>query len=180
MIYQELEKKYRFSNPYKIAKRHYLELGEDPYTYGETPLETFEQIGKALGLHPSDTLLELGCGRGIGALYLHEVFHCRVIGIDIVPTFIHRAQQVVGQHRLRFVEFHCGDMLKVDFEGATKAFLAGTCLTDDVTARLTKKLKRHAMTIASISAPLPDLDVIQELEIKMPWGQTSAFIQKTF
>ncbi|MCP5491820.1 MAG: class I SAM-dependent methyltransferase [Chlamydiales bacterium] len=185
--YQDLEFKaidkallgeYWFSSPYRIAKRYYLELGEDPYVYGETPFETFMQIGHALKLKPQDTLLELGCGRGRGAFFLNHFFESKVVAIEQIPEFIERAQRVQKNHSLRRIEFRCQDMLKCCFDGATAVFLAGTCLQEDVIERLTRKLSQYNLRIATISYPLKGFKVSQELEIAMPWGTTSAFIHE--
>lgn len=176
-IDKAIREEYWFSNPYKIAKRYYSELGEDPYVYGETPFETFMQIGNALKLKPQDTLLELGCGRGRGAFFLNHFFGSKIVAIEQIPEFIERAQRVQRSHCLRRVEFRCQDMLKCSFDGASAVFLAGTCLQEDVIERLTRKLSQYHARIATISYPLKGFKVSQELEILMPWGTTSAFIQ---
>src|SRR5262245_46123073 len=86
---------YWLDNPYRVCSRFFRSRGEeDPYTFGETPLTTLEEIAHRCQISNRDTVLELGCGRGRTCFWLARFVGCRAIGIDIVPTFIERAQRV--------------------------------------------------------------------------------------
>lgn len=157
-------------------------MGEDPYTYGETPLEVFSQIGQELGLGPDDTLLEMGCGRGLGVFHLHETFGCKVIGVDRIPEFIRIAEKVRQQQGNEGIYFRCEDILSTPLDGVTALYIAGTCFSDDLITKLNQKLQGHQLKIATISYALNEypggenFQILKEFDVKMPWGTTSCFI----
>ena len=43
-----------------------------------------ERLAAIIDPQPGDEILDVGCGVGIGAVYLAETFGCRVVGIDII------------------------------------------------------------------------------------------------
>lgn len=72
-------------------------LGSDYQANGYTTLADAEEIGQALGLGPSDRLLDLGSGCGFPGLYLAGRFGSRVVSLDPVmsgaTTATRRAQR---------------------------------------------------------------------------------------
>ena len=90
---------YLFDNPFSISKRYFVHCSNsDEYTYGETPLTTFEQIAKEARITPQDYVYELGSGRGRTCFWLKNYIGCQVVGVEIVPDFVVRAKRI--QRRL--------------------------------------------------------------------------------
>ncbi|MEM8728135.1 MAG: rRNA adenine N-6-methyltransferase family protein [Chlamydiota bacterium] len=177
---------YIFKNPYKISK-NYLEnrQAKEVHQYGETPLMTYEKIAREAQLEPTDTLLELGSGRGRGAFFLHHFFKCRVVGIERIPQFVKLSRHLSDKYCRGRVSIICGDMLKEDLPEATAVYLYGTALSDDEITLLVRKLKRYpqATKIISISYPLTDYDeqafrIEKTFSVSFLWGETEAYIQK--
>jgi ubiquinone/menaquinone biosynthesis C-methylase UbiE len=79
-----------------------------------------ERLAEIIKPEPGDELLDVGCGVGIGAVYLAQQFGCRVAGVDITPRMIKRAQERAERHGvLDRVEFRVADMHALPFEAAS-------------------------------------------------------------
>jgi SAM-dependent methyltransferase len=64
-----------------------------------------------------DEVLDVGCGVGIGAIFLAEQFGCRVVGVDITPRMLDRAQERAERHEVSdLTEFRVADMHDLPFE----------------------------------------------------------------
>lgn len=176
---------YIFKNPYTISKNYLKKRhAKEIHTYGETPLMTYDKLAKEVGLNSSDTLLELGSGRGRGALFLHHFYQCHVIGIERIPQFVKLSKHVAHKYHQKRVEFICADMLKADLPPATVIYLYGTALTDAEIAPLIERLKKYpkGTKIISISYPLTDYDetsfeITKTFSVSYPWGETEAYLQ---
>src|SRR3990172_6677745 len=88
---------YGFRNPYRICRSYLRQRGAgEPDAYGETPLPVLAEIARACGWNQTDTVLDLGCGRGRGAFFLSHLTGCRTIGIDWVPFFVQTAERIAN------------------------------------------------------------------------------------
>ena len=176
---------YIFKNPYQISKRYLRrKQEEDIHTYGETPLVTYEAIAKEAEISSTDAFLELGCGRGRGALFLHHFFHCEVIGIERIPLFVRLAKHITQKHHLKDVSFICGDMTEMKLPKASVVYLYGTCLEDTEIEPIVQELKTFSKgtRIVTISYPLTDYDeeafqITKTFPVSFPWGETEAYLQ---
>ena len=176
---------YIFKNPYAISKNYLKKRNEkEIHIYGETPLMTYEKMAKEVNLEPTDTFLELGSGRGRGALFLHHFFKCQVIGIERIPQFVKLSRHLAHKYHQGRVSFICGDMIKVDLPEATIIYLYGTALTDEEITSLIQKLKKYpkGTKIISVSYPLTDYDekafhIEKSFSASFPWGETESYIQ---
>ena len=98
---------YLFDNPFKISKRFLTKKGEkDVYAYGETPLTTLDYIAKECRLSSKDVVFELGCGRGRTCFWLNQFIGCKVVGIEIIPEFVERAERITRKLNVKNVELH--------------------------------------------------------------------------
>lgn len=186
LIDRALLKKYILRSPYRISKRYLKRRREeDLYTYGETPLATFEKMAQEAKIMPLDKVLELGCGRGRGAFFLAHFYNCQVIGIERIPQFVKLASYVSHKYQVKNVTFQCADMFKIDWPESNVIYLYGTCLKDHEIQNMITKLKRFAIgtRILSVSYSLIDYDQsnIFKLEktfsVSFPWGEAEAFLQ---
>ncbi len=183
---QAFQAAYYGTNRYTLCHEHFAKKGfADPYVYGETPLKVFYELGMALNLGPNDLVLDLGCGAGRGLFFLQCVFGCQGIGIDEVPIFVEKAEQLT--HALGLSEklaFHCGDLEEVDIPNASVVYIAGTCFEEGVLEKLCKKLIKLPKTtvFVSVSEPLSEsclgFKVIQELSAQFLWGKTSLYVEQ--
>jgi SAM-dependent methyltransferase len=179
------KKHYRFTNPFRINKAFLLKRGDrEVDTYGETPLTTWYEIARESGIAQGDHVFDLGCGRGRGVFFLHDLIGCRVTGIDWNPEFIKRAQQIASADLGDTLFFHCGDLVDCDLSSATVIYVFGTCLPDEVVEKLTHRLSSlpTSTTVITVSFPLSEYSdqfvTVKEWIGSFPWGKTSIFLTK--
>jgi SAM-dependent methyltransferase len=177
---------YAFDNPFQISKRFMLSKGEeDIYTYGETPLSTLEYIAQQARIKSKDVVFELGCGRGRTCFWLNQFIGCRVVGIDYVPEFIVRANNVKEKHYVKGVEFRTADILETDFTGATVIYLYGICYSDAFIKKLINRLEAlpSGTRIITVSYSLAEYKTDAPFEIlkcfpaRFTWGMADVYIQ---
>lgn len=180
-----LLRKYFFANPYAISKAYLLSRGaSDPYLYGETPLTTLEKIVKECGMNANDYVYELGCGRARTCFWLAAFVKCRVLGIEIIPTFVEKANEIKTKYNVQNVEFYLGSYYDVSFKEATVIYLYGTCLEDSAIERLLKKFAKmpSGAKVITVSYPLTDyevnplFDLIHTFDASYPWGMTTLYL----
>lgn len=177
--------KYLFINPFAVSKAFLLSKGaEDPYLYGETPLTTLAKIVKECGITSSDTVFELGCGRARTCFWLADFVKCRILGVEQIPTFIEKANEVKTKYNVQNVSFYLGSYYAVSFKDATVIYLYGTCLNDSAIQRLLKKFAKMpaGAKVITVSYPLTDyeshplFDLTHSFEASFPWGETTLYL----
>ncbi|MGK5594031.1 MAG: SAM-dependent methyltransferase [Parachlamydiaceae bacterium] len=181
-----LMRSYLFNNPFSISKHFLRQKGEeDIYAYGETPLTTLNLIMRECRVESGETVFELGCGRGRTCFWLNAYYGCKVVGIDQIPEFIDRGNQIVDKLDLSSISFIQQDMLDADLSSADTIYLYGTCLQDDFIKKLTKKFAqlRRGTKIITVSYALSDYDADSHFElmrcfsVKLTWGEADVYLQ---
>lgn len=181
-----LLKQYFFKTPFQISKEFLLQKKEEEiYVYGETPLTTMERIAIEFYLTSNDTVFELGCGRGRTCFWLASFVGCRVVGIEYIPEFVQKANQVKADHHLSSPEFRLQNMLKADFQGATVLYLYGTCYSEAFIKKLIDKLVRlpKGTKVITVSYALnefsrePFFETIKKVPCQFTWGQADVYLQ---
>jgi 2-polyprenyl-3-methyl-5-hydroxy-6-metoxy-1,4-benzoquinol methylase len=98
----------------------------DGFTLGPVNAETFLRDPKHMGfmlarykfaakmLRRCRSVLEVGCGEGLGALMLVRDTGARVTGTDFDPEQIRYAQEQVAPHGGGRLEFRCMDLAELD------------------------------------------------------------------
>ncbi|HSX11652.1 MAG TPA: class I SAM-dependent methyltransferase [Chlamydiales bacterium] len=159
-----------FMNPYRICRKfNQKKRLQNVYSYGETPLATYQRIAAICQIGPEDTWVEMGAGRGKGCFWLAHFLKCEVIGIEWVPSFIFVARALQSLFRIKNIRFACTDFEKADISSATVIYLYGSW----------PKLKiPQGAKVISISEPLPDCQVLKTFWVRYPWGRTTAFLQQ--
>lgn len=177
---------YTANSPFTISKKFLLSKGEkEVYTYGETDLTTLEKIAKTCQLSSTDTVYELGSGRGRGCFWLKAFIGCKVVGIEFIPEFVENAKLVKERFHVENVDFRLENMMETDFSDATVIYLYGTCLDTASINQLVKKFSAlpSGTKILTVSYPLtiytsePIFEVMRCFQIEFPWGTTDLFFQ---
>ena len=90
------------------------EIGHTKHIGG---IEATKRLVALIEPRAGDEVLDVGCGVGIGPVFLAEQFGCRVVGVDITPRMIERAQERADRHGVRdLVSFRVADMHRLPFE----------------------------------------------------------------
>lgn len=74
------------------AKAFGAEFVPEIEAFGACSRQTLDYATKRLGLHPGDTLLDLGCGRGGPGLWLARELRVRLIGVDFSVEAVRQAK----------------------------------------------------------------------------------------
>lgn len=90
-----------------------------------------ERIAEIIDPQPGDELLDVGCGVGIGPVYLAARYGCRVVGVDITPRMLERAQERAQRHSVSdLLDYRLADMHALPFaDGRFDAAIAESVLT---------------------------------------------------
>lgn len=175
---------YLFSNPYRVCRKFYERLkGKKIYIYGETPLTTLYKITQNCGIRPQDNVLELGSGRGRTSFFLSQIIGAKVVGIELVSSFIKKTQFLKKLYRLSNPSFLCSDYYNFDFSQVNVIYLYGVHLEDEKILKLTEKLEKlpsgaKVITISySMSTYAPKhFKQIKKFPVSFPWGNTFAYL----
>ncbi len=175
---------YFLNSPFAISKEFLKKKGErDLYAYGETPLTTLEYIANNCQINASDVVFELGCGRGRTCFWLNAFKGCRVVGVDFVPVFVERANEIKSKYQVKNVEFRLQDMMLTDLSGATVIYLYGTSLNDGSIKKLIERFKTlpAGTKIITVSYPLSDyvqeqFEVMSRFQARFPWGEADIYL----
>lgn len=176
---------YLLNNPFAISKRFLMQhKATDIYAYGETPLASFAAIMKECGVTSKDVVYELGCGRGRTCFWLNAFVGCKVVGIEIIPEFVDKAQKIQQRFKLENLEFRCEDMLTASLSDATVIYLYGTCLEDDAIHTLEAQFAKlpAGTKIITVSYSLPEYapegryEVMKRFPVPFTWGTGDVYL----
>lgn len=176
---------YLFDNPFTISKRFLMREGEDDlYQYGETPLTTLATIMQECGVTKTDTIFELGSGRGRTCFWMSEVLGAQTVGIEHIPEFVQRANRIKRKVGVTKASFRQENMLESDLTGATTIYLYGTCYQDDFIEKLAEKLSQlpSGTKIITVSYPLTDytkantFEVMKRFPARFTWGTGDVYL----
>jgi SAM-dependent methyltransferase len=103
------------------------------------------ELAVAAALTPATHVLDLGCGIGGPARYYAATFGCRVVGVDLSPSFIDAATYLAARCGLAGqVTFHVGDALHLLFENGSfdTVFLQHVAMNIEDRAALYAEVRR--------------------------------------
>jgi len=177
---------YLLDSPFAVSKRFLSRKGEqDLYTYGETPLTTLDYISKQCRLSPKDHIFELGCGRGRTCFWLREFLGSSVVGVDHVPGFIKRANEVTAKFKVEGIAFRQEDLLQTDLQGATVIYLYGTCYAAPFIEALIERFLflPKGTKIITVSYSLTEyakgneFEILKRFPARFTWGTADVYLQ---
>ena len=113
------------------------------YIFGETPMTALAQILRRAQIGADEVIYDLGCGWGKSTFFLSAYAKAkRVIGIDLSPLFIERAEKIRKKVGLEELVFLQGDFLTIDYQDADVIYFYGTCCQDDQINALCRVFER--------------------------------------
>jgi ubiquinone/menaquinone biosynthesis C-methylase UbiE len=79
-------------------------------------LKATAALAEGLKIGPDSSVLDIGCGKGTGAVFLAQKTGCRVTGVDLSADLIEEAKALAGRKGLGDrVQFRVGNALKLPF-----------------------------------------------------------------
>jgi arsenite methyltransferase len=83
-------------------------------------LSTTKELLELCGVDASTYVLEVGCGVGATARYMAQKLRCRVMGVDIRPSMVERAQERAARAKVEDrVEFKVADATDLPLDDAS-------------------------------------------------------------
>jgi len=158
-------------------------MEEADLVYGETLPGTACDLLRALEVGPQDTVVDLGCGRGVVPLVAGLVLGARAVGLDALPGYVQRASACARSLGLEQVRFLHADFRTAELPRGTVYFLAGTTLEPDSWTAVARNLARSARPgsrAASLSQPLPgaEWEALGSRRMAFSWGWGTVFLHR--
>ena len=179
-----LKKAYHRLNAYTICKEYLQEKGfSNIHAYGETPLTELFSFLKLCKVSANDHFIDLGCGRGRVAFFVHSHFNCPVTGIDCVPRFITLANQLASTLS-NSPSFVCKDMQTTDLSCATIIYFYALCLEEFDFSNMVRKFTtlKKGTKIITVSEDLqtysPLFKTLASQTASFPWGKGEFFLNE--
>ena len=96
-----------FSHSRLRKEQDLSKIDTNELSYGETCLRTVDTILKRVPIRPTDSFMDLGCGKGKLCFYVHTRYKLPVIGVDTIPSFIEHAKSIAHRYKLaEYCQFH--------------------------------------------------------------------------
>ncbi|RDB31486.1 SAM-dependent methyltransferase [Candidatus Similichlamydia laticola] len=176
---------YSFSNPYRLCRDFWEGMCVHSMPYGETPLRTWSKICQEMEVKKKDTILDLGSGRGRLLFWSLSRLGCQVVGVEMVPHFVHRSRCLVEFFGLSDgASFLLGDLCSAPFGQATAVYFYASLSDEDLLCDLAIWLSSlsHRPLIVTVGQKLsdyiPSFLIEKEIEGEFGWGKTSIYFQR--
>ena len=173
----EMKRAYLWQNPYRASRKYWQESN-----YGETPLSVFELVGKKVGLKACDTFVDLGAGRGRGVFFMNRRFHCKAIGIERVPTFVKKANDLKRKFEVAGVDFREADLGALRLLEGTVFYVAWTCFSNDLVLAMTQLFEGlpKRTKIVTVSEPIASnrCKLIASFTAPFAWGEGEIYVHE--
>ncbi|MCP4051075.1 MAG: methyltransferase domain-containing protein [bacterium] len=164
----------------KISKKYNIYDGN--LTYGETPYSTIRNIMSNIPVKKDCLFIDTGCGRGRLSFYVSGVLNCKVLGIDIIPTYIKVAELIKEKLKIDNISFLNKSFDEVDISMADIVYVSGTCFDEKTKILFFDKLQetKRGAYIISVTYPIPyeGFKLIKEFKDIFSWGRGHVFIQQ--
>lgn len=154
------------------------------FTYGSTPLRTWDLILSRVGITKGTVVFDVGCGTGLGCFFLARRLQSKVVGVEYSEAFMQKAAWL--QTKVRGVRpyFVCGDARNIDYRDADVVYLFSTTFTKELYHDLTFRMKEtliEGALVLSVSEPLPSDDsfsIIDEFDVPYFFGFCTVFVHR--
>ncbi len=178
---------YLSDGPYLITKREgkRAPVLAQNLIYGETPCLTIKKILEEANIQPTDHFVDLGCGRGLIVLFVNLYFQIPTTGVEIIPTFIRRAEVIsktLGLTKIRFIKENLSWITLEQVGRGTIFYLAGTTFQEELLAKITNRLELLPVGIKLItlsdSIISPHFKLIKVSSYYFSWGKTEVYFHE--
>lgn len=181
----EFFKLYAFNDQFSISLKESEELfgtNEEEFTYGEAVWTSFEKIMQIIKPEAGQVFYDLGCGIGRICFFTTIKYNLHSKGIELLPTFIEKANQIKNKFKIPNIEFIKEDWLTIDLSDADFIYVATTCFDDYLLNKLIKKLKslKKGSKVISVSNRLTaeNLKLIENISLPFSWGKAEVYIME--
>ena len=178
---------YLADSPFAVIRREgpRAPVRVENLVYGETPCLTMQKILAELRPDSNDHFIDLGSGRGLTVFFVRFYSNIPATGIEVVPTFVRRAQKVVrllGLSGIDFIQENLSWILEEQIEKGTIFYLAGTTFQDELLDKIALRLERlrPGVRLVTLSEAFPS-EQFRVTAVKpyyFSWGKTDVYFQE--
>jgi len=136
-----------------------------------------EQLARIAGIERGATILDAGSGLGGPSRYLAGTYGCRVIGVDLSPSFVAVAQLLAQRTGLNnLVSYQIGDLLALPFPDSSFDVVWTQHVVMNIPDR--ERVYREFRRMLRPGGKLAFFDVLAtdaspELHFPVPWAENS-------
>jgi sarcosine/dimethylglycine N-methyltransferase len=140
-------------------------------------LAATEQLAQIAGIERGATILDAGSGLGGPSRYLASTYGCRVIGVDLTPSFVAVAQLLAQRTGLNtLVSYQIGDLLALPFPDSCFDAVWTQHVVMNIPDR--ERVYREFRRVLRPGGKLAFYDVLAtdaklELHFPVPWAENS-------
>jgi sarcosine/dimethylglycine N-methyltransferase len=140
-------------------------------------LAATEQLAQIAGIERGATILDAGSGLGGPSRYLASTYGCRVIGVDLTPSFVAVAQLLAQRTGLNtLVSYQIGDLLALPFPDSCFDAVWTQHVVMNIPDR--ERVYREFRRVLKPGGKLAFYDVLAtdaklELHFPVPWAENS-------
>ena len=182
-LMRALKKAYRWQSPFTVSRlaRGRVHLPDSDLIYGEMLPLTAYQLLSSFGVDQADHVVELGGGSSVFSLVAVCAFGCRATVLEVIPGFVSRTREVVGQLGLERLTVRQQDFLQGELPEGTLYYLTGTTFSEASWEKLQRQMAGapQGTRAVSLSASLDSKAWRVESESKLPysWGENTVYVQ---
>jgi len=176
---------YRFSPPHRLINRYSQTPAppESDMIYGEPLVFTLRHMFETVKLKPEETMLDLGCGRGLGVLVAGLLFQAQALGIELIPEMVARAGEIARILGINDrVAFWAGNFLELEIPQAQVIYLCWTTFSPPTRADLEAKISLlpAGTRIISLTHPLKGskFKTRKTEKLYFTWGKATVYYQE--
>lgn len=151
--------------------------------FGETPLSSIREILKHVRVDENSTIYDLGCGRGRAAFLFHFLTGAKVIGIDLVGSFILTGRRLVRWMNLESKILFCyQDIRKANLSDADLVFVCASCMGSDTRQALIQRIlickPGTQLVTVGWKPDHPSLELLEEFKTSYSWGKAGTYVSR--
>lgn len=181
---------YFLRSPHHVArtwmKQNGIEIHKPnhSFTYGSTPLRTWDLILSRVGITKGTVVFDVGCGTGLGCFFLARRLQSKVVGVEYSNAFMKKAAWLHARIRGVKPYFVHGDARSIDYCDADVVYLFSTTFTEELYQDLTLRMKEtlvEGALVLSVSAPLPSADsffIEDQFDVPYFFGFCTVFVHR--
>lgn len=174
--------KNEFSYEKLNIERDKINIDKEELTYGETPYFTGYDILKEVKAKKGMVVYDLGSGLGRFAYLANLMFGAKVVGIELIPSFIEFTNKVVRKFNLQDIKFIKANLFESNLYDADIIYIAGTCFSEQ-SKKMLENMMRNAKKGAKIitlsySLPSQNLRLKKVKKLWFSWGWGTVFFQE--
>ena len=181
---------YLWKRPHHVARIWMRENGvvihepDHSFTYGSTPLRTWDLIIARVGIQKGDVVYEIGSGTGLGCFFLARRLQSRVVGIEFSDSFITRAEWVRARIKEPTPFFVHADAQSIDYGEADVVYLFSTTFTPELYEGLSLRMRETLVVgalVLSVSEPMKpasSFQVIDHFDVPYFFGFCTVYVHR--